>query len=276
MRKVPLLAPHLVVKEVSSPTNHLLKQIKLLHERKEREKTQLFLLDGPKVLNEAIIKRVEIVDIAVSESFLANGLPNLDQSLVKYLYVMPDKLFSGVGTTVTSSGIMGIARMRRKEFSIADCVSGVDPVVMVCDAIQDPGNLGTMMRSALAFGASGIILSKGNVDQYNPKVVRGAMGASFALPIVNDLTMPEIIVQLHELNVATVLLDANANQLISQIDLKRPLAMFFGNEGHGFSEETMKSIQHQIAIPMKQMSESLNVATSASIVLYECARVRSL
>jgi TrmH family RNA methyltransferase len=276
MRKAPLLAPHLVVKEVSSPTNHLLKQIKLLHERKEREKTQLFLLDGPKVLNEAIIKRVEIVDIAVSESFLANGLPNLDQSLVKYLYVMPDKLFNGVGTTVTSSGIMGIARMRRKEFSIADCVVGENPVVMVCDAIQDPGNLGTMMRSALAFAASGIILSKGNVDQYNPKVVRGAMGASFALPIVNDLTMPEIIEQLHELNVATILLDANASQSITQVDLKRPVAVFFGNEGHGFSEETMNSIQHQIAIPMKQMSESLNVATSASIVLYECARVRGL
>ena len=273
---MPKLAPHLVVKEVSSPANHLLKQMKLLHERKEREKAQLFLLDGPKVLNEAITKRVEIVDIAVSESFLANGLPNLDQSLVKYLYVMPDKIFGTAGTTVTSSGIMGIGRMRRKEFGIADCLMGDNPIVMVCDAIQDPGNLGTVLRSALAFGATGIVLSKGSVDQYNPKVVRGAMGASFALPIVNDLPMPEIIEQLHQRNVATILLDANASEMISQIDLKRPVAVLFGNEGHGFSEDTSKSVQHHVAIPMKQMSESLNVATSASIVLYECARARSL
>jgi RNA methyltransferase, TrmH family len=268
-----LLAPHLVVKEITSPNNHLLKQIRLLHDRHGREKAKLFLIEGAKVLNEAIEKKIEIVDIAVSETFVKNGLANLEQSKIKILYALPDKLFAGLGTTTTPTGIIAIARMR--EDSIDDCLKGANPLLMVCDAIQDPGNLGTIIRSGLAFGANGMILTKGSVDPYNPKVVRGAMGASFGLPIVIDLAVEDVIDALHKKNIRTIALDARAKKTISDIDLRQPTAFFFGNEGHGFSQQTMESVSETASIPMRTMTESLNVAISAAIVMFECARVRA-
>ena len=268
-----LLAPHLVVKEITSPHNHLLKQIRLLQDRHGREKSKLFLIEGAKVLNEAIDKKVEVVDIAVSETYVKNGLANLEQSGLKILYALPDKLFEGLGTTTTPTGIIAIARM--KDETIADCLKGGEPLLMVLDAIQDPGNLGTIIRSGLAFGASGIILTKGSVDPYNPKVVRGAMGASFALPIVFDLAVADVIETLHEQNIKTIALDPRAEKTITDIDLSQPAAFFFGNEGHGFARTTIEALQEKVSIPMRHMTESLNVAISASIVMFECARARN-
>ncbi len=268
-----MLAPHLVVKEITSPHNHLLKQIRLLHDRQGREKAGLFLIEGAKVLNEAVDKKIEVVDIAVSETFVKNGLPHLEQSKLKYLYALPDTLFNGLGTTTTPTGIIAIARVR--EDSIDDCLRGKQPIVIVCDAIQDPGNLGTIIRSAMAFGASGIILSKGSVDLYNPKVVRGAMGASFALPIAVDLPVEEVIAILHDKNVQTVALDPRAEKTIDALELNYPAALFFGNEGHGFAPSTLSSLKEKVSIPMHKMTESLNVAISASIVMFECSRVRA-
>jgi RNA methyltransferase, TrmH family len=245
----------------------------LLHDRHGREKAKLFLIEGAKVLNEAIEKKIEIVDIAVSETFVRNGLANLEQSKIKILYALPDKLFAGLGTTTTPTGIIAIARMR--EDTIENCLKCANPFLMVCDAIQDPGNLGTIIRSGLAFGANGLILTKGSVDPYNPKVVRGAMGASFALPVVVDLAVEDVIAALHEKKIQTIALDPRAKKTISDIDLRKPTAFFFGNEGHGFSEQTIDSVTERVAIPMRQMTESLNVAVSAAIVMFECARVRA-
>ncbi|MFX5237407.1 hypothetical protein ABTC85_20535, partial [Acinetobacter baumannii] len=92
---------------------------------------------------------VDVVDIVVSENFVKQGMPNFDQDKVKYLHVMPDKLFAELSTTTTPTGMAAIARM--KESTLEDCLSKPNPVLMICDSIQDPGNLGTMMRSALAF-----------------------------------------------------------------------------------------------------------------------------
>ena len=267
-----MLAPHLVVKEITSPNNHLLKQIRLLHDRHGRDKAKLFLIEGAKLLNEAIAKKIDVLDIAVSETYLKNSLPNLEQSQIKMLYALPDKLFSGLCTTTTPSGIVAIARM--KEWTMEDCLQDACPTLMVLDAIQDPGNLGTMIRSGLAFGASGMLLTKGAVDPYNPKVVRGAMGASFELPIVPDLAIEEVIQHLHEKQIKTIILDAKAEKTLFDLDLTQPAAFFFGNEGHGFAQLTTQQVNERARIPMRDLTESLNVAVSAAIVMFECARVR--
>ncbi len=238
-----MLAPHLVLREISSPSNHLLKQIRLLHERHGRDKSKLFLIEGAKLLNEALDKRIDIVDIAASDSFIKSGMPDVEQEQIKIVHAITDKLFDGLGTTTTSSGLIAIARM--KEVTVDDCLKSDNPLLLVGDTIQDPGNLGTMIRTSLAFGANGMFLSKGSVDPYNPKVVRGAAGASFALPIVRDLEIDEILSLLKSKSIQTVALDPRAQKSLSEVDFSRPTALIFGNEGHGFSPQVLDKVEDQ-------------------------------
>jgi TrmH family RNA methyltransferase len=268
-----MISRHLQLKEITSPANHLLKQGKALHDRPGREKSKLFLIEGPKLVMEAIDRKLEVVDIVVSETFVKQGLPNFDQQKVKYLHVMPDKLFAELSTTTTPTGMAAIARMR--EFTLEDCLKKENPLLMVCDSIQDPGNLGTMMRSALAFGASGMLLSKGCVDPFNPKVVRGGMGASFGLPIVRDVELVEVFEELHTRGFVTVLVDPRAEKSIIELNMMQPIAFIFGNEGHGFKESTVDSVKEKVLIPMQNDTESLNVSISAAITMFEWARQRN-
>jgi TrmH family RNA methyltransferase len=185
---------------------------------------------------------------------------------------MPDRLFAELSTTTTPTGIVAIARI--KEGTLDDCLKKANPVLVICDAIQDPGNLGTMMRTALAFGAGGMILTKGCVDCFNPKVVRGGMGASFALPIVRDVDMTSICAELHERGLTTVLLEPTAEKSIFDLDMSQPLAFIFGNEGHGFSQVTLEAAKEKVQIPMQNNTESLNVSISAAIIMFEWSRRR--
>ena len=251
----------------------MLKQGKALHDRPGREKAKLFLIEGAKLVTEAIERNVEVVDIVVSETFVKQGLPNLDQSKLRALHVMPDKLFAELSTTTTPTGIAAIARM--KESTLDDCLQKPNPALIICDSIQDPGNLGTMMRSALAFGAAGMILTKGCVDCFNPKVVRGGMGASFALPVVRDVDIVEICTELHGRGFKTVLLEPTAQTSIFDLDMNQSLAFVFGNEGHGFSRATLDAVQEKIQIPMHGNTESLNVSITAAILLFEWSRRRN-
>lgn len=222
---------------------------------------------------EAIDRKIDVVDIVVSETFVKQGLPNFDQKKVKYLHMMPDKLFNELSTTTTPTGMVAIARMR--EHTLEDCLKKENPVLMVCDSIQDPGNLGTMMRSALAFGASGMLLSKGCVDPFNPKVVRGGMGASFGLPIVRDVELEAVFEDLHARDFLTVLVDPKADKSIFELNMMQPIAFVFGNEGHGFKQSTAASVRKRILIPMQNDTESLNVSISAAIIMFEWSRQRN-
>jgi TrmH family RNA methyltransferase len=269
-----VLAPHLVLREISSSSNHLIKQIRLLHERSGREKSKLFLIEGVKLLNEALAQRVDIVDIAASESFIGGGMRDLDQRQIKIVHAVNDKLFDSLSTTTTPTQVVAIARMNQA--SIDDCLRGEMPLTIVLDALQDPGNLGTVMRCARAFGASGLILAKGTVDPYNPKVIRAAMGASFALPIAHDASIPEVLNWARQKSMQTVALHPHADISINDFDFAKPTALFFGNEGHGLSPQILGNVDHKIVIPMVAETESLNVAISAAITLFACARVRNL
>jgi len=267
-----MLAPHIRIKEITSPVNHLLKQARALHERSGRDKSKLFLIEGAKLINEAIERKVQVLDIAVSESFLKQGLPNLDQSKIKFLNVLPDKLFLEFGTTTTSAGIAAIARMSESTLDLA--LTKPNVLIVILDSVQDPGNLGTILRSSLAFGADAVVLSKGCVDLYSSKVLRGAMGTSFALPIVRDAELESIIVQLREHKIVTIVLDTSAKTSLFDFDFPQSTALILGNEGHGLRNEIAELADNKIMIPMNGAVESLNVGVSASIVLFECARQR--
>jgi TrmH family RNA methyltransferase len=156
----------------------------------------------------------------------------------------------------------------------------VPPLLLVCDAIQDPGNLGTILRAAEAAGVNAVWLSPGCVDPYNPKVVRAAMGAHFRLPIFAESAwevIPAQLTRLHPSEIGLFAADAGADTPYDAVDWTRPATLIVSNEAHGLSREARHLATQRgglISIPMAGGTESLNAAMSAAIILFEAARQR--
>jgi TrmH family RNA methyltransferase len=260
------------VTPVTSAQNPSLKRIRLLHERAGREKEGLFLLEGAKVLNEAFARGITIHDVVVSKNFWTEGMPNVDQAHLNSMSVVDDKLFKELMTTQSPSGVIAVGTAR--QYSFADCLKGEETLVVVGEAIQDPGNAGTLIRAALAFGASGVVLTKGSVDAYNPKVVRSAMGALFALPVVTGVEAGTVAAQLKSANVRVLALEPSTGKRLCDTNLRGSVAVVLGNEGNGLSQDALNLADELVTIPMTETTESLNVAVCGAIVLYECAQQR--
>lgn len=262
------------VKEIASSANPLLKTVRSLHDRKGRKENGLFLLEGVKLLQEAVSSGLEIKDVIVSSTFLKNGMPGTPQLDRSEIVVVEDLLFSQLATTETPQGILATARMKKQELD--EVLSQNDAFIVVADAVQDPGNLGTIMRAGLAFGATGIVLTKGTVDPYSPKVVRSAMGALFALPVVADVTFDQVVEQLNARGITSFAMDQNADENLWSASFPEKIALFLGNEGNGLADEDIKKADRTLAIPISKSSESLNVAIAAGIALAFISSKRGL
>jgi TrmH family RNA methyltransferase len=259
------------INPVSSAQNATLKRIRALHQRSNRDKEGLFLLEGVKLLNEAYAKGVAVLDVVVSKSYWTEGMSDVEQSGINELHVVEDKVFKELMTTQTPSGIIAVAKTNHH--ALSECIKGDETLIVIGEAIQDPGNAGTLIRAAQAFGATGVVFTRGSVDAYNPKVVRGAMGALFSLPVVAGLDIGGAIAQLKQSKLRVVALEPSAGAtVLSKAKLERPLAIVLGNEGNGLTNDARRAADELVAIPMDKSIESLNVAVCGSIVLYECAR----
>lgn len=253
------------VKEIASTANPLLKTVRSLHDRKGRRESGMFLLEGAKLLQEAFSNGIEIEDIIVSNTYLQNGMGGMPNLEIDEIVVVEDSLFSQLATTETPQGILATAHIKRYE--LADVLSKQDAFIIVADTVQDPGNLGTIVRAGLAFGATAVVLTKGTVDPYSPKVVRSAMGALFALPVVADVHFDEVIEQLKAHQITSFAMDQNAEENLWTADFPERLALLLGNEGNGLADEDMGKADRIIAIPISERSESLNVAVAAGVAL---------
>ncbi len=266
------IALHMKIHPITSASNGLLKTIRGLHQRAFRRKKGLFLIEGPRAVDEVFRSGVGVVEVVVSESFLEEGLPEVGHLDFPSISVVDDQLFKGLVTTSTPCGILALAKM--PSFGPADIFACPSPLILVAHAIQDPGNLGTMMRTALAASADGMIATSGTVDPFNPKVVRSAMGALFSLPFLWDISWSETLKLLKEHGVRVVACDPEASLKYFDADLTGPLCLVFGNEGQGFSEDLLQDVDQVVSIPMSAKSESLNVAVSAGIVLFAAVEQR--
>lgn len=253
------------VKEISSTANPLLKTVRSLHDRSGRKKSGLFLLEGAKLLEEAVFSGIELEDVIVSSTYLKNGMPGMPGIDKEEVVVVEDSLFSQLATTETPQGVLATALIKTAD--LADILVQENPLIVVLDTVQDPGNLGTIMRSGLAFGATAMVLTKGTTDPFSPKVVRSAMGALFALPVVTNLLFDDLIATLKAHQVTVFALDQNAEDSLWTIDFPKRLALIFGNEGNGINDESMAKADRILAIPISKRSESLNVATAAGVAL---------
>ncbi len=239
----------------------------LLEKRKARHKEHLFVVEGPHLVEEA----GELIKFAIySENLLI--VSKLKEKGID-CYKISRQQFADISEVETPQGILAV--VREQKFELRDVLKGTNPLVVFCIGVQDPGNLGTIFRTADAVGATGVVLSRGTVDLYNGKVIRSTMGSLFHLPIVQADDEKETIEYLKGRKIRIVATDVSAGKDYFSADFKGATAILVGNEGAGLPKEIINISDEVVKIPMPGKAESLNVGVSTAVVLYEALRQRS-
>lgn len=244
---------------ITSQSNDLIKKIKMLMEKaRARRKEQLFVVEGIKMVEEIPSGRLQ--EIVVSESFHNNNPSKFSDAII-----ISDKLFKDITDTVTPQGVLAIVKMN--DYAVEDLFGNNSGCVIILDHLQDPGNMGTIIRTAEAAGVAGIIMTKDSVDFYNPKVVRSTMGAIFRVPIivVDDLLSAIAALKSDGFNCIAAHLDG---EIVSEINWPAQTAFMIGNESKGLSDEVANKADRLVKIPMEGKVESLNAAVAAAILMY--------
>lgn len=249
-----------MIKEITSTENKIYKQTKKLLNRSERYKAKLFMAEGQRIVEDAVNAGIaEYIFVSQNYNGVEYDLP---------VYRVSDKMFSALSDTETTQGILAVCKMVYYNMEEINC-----DTLLVCDGVSDPGNMGTLIRTAECSGVGGVILLKGSVDPYSPKVVRSTMGSIFRLPVyfaqADDLNK-----HLKEYAIVATVLDGS----VDLYDIKFPekTAVVVGNEAHGVSKEVADMAKIRTLIPMCGNSESLNASVAGSIVMYEILRQKRI
>lgn len=260
--------------EITSSKNSIIKEIKSLSRRKNRWREGLFIIEGIKVIEEAINLSLSIRHIFFSEVLLEVDGGEMFFEKIKDLkgtVKLSRNVFNGITDLENPQGVLAIVEF--KERNIADVFSIERPSIMFLDGLNDPGNLGTIIRTADAFNIDAVILGENSVDPYNPKVVRSTMGSIFRVPIYNckdnNLFFNSIIER--GVNVITTSLSGNS---LEREYFHEGFVAVIGNEANGVSREVLEKSTKEVKIPMPGGAESLNAGVAASIIMYEAMRSR--
>ncbi|MBQ6795149.1 MAG: RNA methyltransferase [Clostridia bacterium] len=252
---------------ITSRDNKYVKLAKSLTTKQGRDKEGLFIIEGYRNVCDAIKKGAKVEFILVSDRC------SYDLSVLKgvKMYTLAPRIFDYVSDTVTPQGVMAICRMEELSFSDID-LSGKS-LIVVCENLQDPGNAGTIIRSADAAGAKAVIMTKGCVDIYNPKVTRSLMGSLFSVKVVRNKNVDSVFGFLKSNAIKSVAGALTENsQPIFEADMTGNVAVFIGNEGNGLTEDTIKRCDVKVTIPMLGGAESLNASTAGTVMMYEFVR----
>lgn len=259
---------------ITSEANPIYKAAAQLKQKKYRDAGMKYLIEGPNLIREALQNGGEIELIIQSEDFREETLDNKDFRMEDFpMAVMAPALFRRLSDTETPQGIMAVVKKRvyrRSEF-FSPGQSGTSNII-VLDRLQDPGNIGTILRTADAAGYLGAILMKGTADIYSPKIVRAAAGSLFRLPVLAADTPTEVIGLLKQHKKNIVCTAPAGDRFYYDVDLKENAAVIIGNEGNGACDEFLKHSDFLVKIPMEKKIESLNAAVSAGILMYESVR----
>lgn len=257
-----------MIRQIQSSQNDKYKHFKALKQKKERSLTGQYTVEGVKSVKDAIEARADIFAILVSEEFNSQNEFELPQNTD--IYVISDKLFPALSTTESPSGIIAVINIKQKQ----NVILNINKPYVYCDNIRDPGNLGTIIRTADAAGFGGIMLSPECVDIYNPKTVRSSMGSFFHIPIFEDVKYSQI--QEFKSSGFSVVCSLLDNDTIDYTlsDMKKPLILVIGNEANGISEEMKLLADEKVKIPIDGKAESLNAGVAAAILMYEVNRQR--
>ena len=264
---------------ITSTANTQVKElVKLMKKSRARDDAQVFLIEGPRMIGELVRDpdwRTKIEKIYMSESYAARNereLRGLEET--GRIEILSDPVFAHISGTKTPQGILAV--VRRRSYDMTD-IFGTDPVrahVLVLDNLQDPGNLGTIFRTAEAAGVTGIILSRDCVDIYNPKVVRSTMGALLRMPFLYVEDLIGTISELKEAGIKVYAAHLKGERAYDQEDYRTGCAFLIGNEGNGLRDEVSECADCYVLIPMHGKAESLNAAVAAAVLMFEASRQR--
>lgn len=188
-------------------------------------------------------------------------------------HLVTGSVLAAITDSVTPQGAVAIARSPLRELSDIRCVSGL---VVVLAGVGDPGNVGTIIRTAAAASADAIVLASGTCDALNPKTARAATSSLFAVPVVADVELTDAVEHLSALGYTSIGTDPTAPATIYETDLTRPVAVVLGSEAHGLAAGDRMALEELVSIPMPGSVESLNVATAGAVVVFEALRQRGL
>ncbi len=256
---------------ITSSTNERIKDVKkLIKSASYRRQQGLYVVEGIRMFRE--IPEESIVTTYVSEG----AFPKLKDDILQHIsedniIFVADNVFSSMSDTNSPQGIMAIVRMRTTGFE--DIITGNNDFILIAERLQDPGNIGTIIRTAEGAGVTGIILSSDSVDIYNPKVIRSTMGSIFRVPVYVSADLVGDIKKLKDCGVCIYGAHLNGKEFFDE-NYNGACGFLIGNEGNGLSKDVSQTADKLIKIPMCGKVESLNAATSVAVISYEVLRQR--
>ena len=259
--------------ELLGPRNPAVRALRdLLRDRSARDAAGRFVLEGPRLLDAALDREVDGLEVFADpegETRCPSVLARARAAGVPVRGLGPG-VAARIGDTVTSQGVLATAPLRRRGAELVDALPEA-ALVVVCVVVSDPGNAGTLLRSAEAMGADAIFLGAGSVDAYNPKTVRASAGAVFGVPVAEGVNAVEILDTLGARGVRRVGAVAASGEPPERVDLAGPTALVLGHEARGLGEVPLDGL---VTVPMAGRAESLNLAMAGTVLLHEAARAR--
>ncbi|MCL2839259.1 MAG: RNA methyltransferase [Defluviitaleaceae bacterium] len=242
---------------------------KHLKTKKSRNEAGLFMVEGEKFIAE-IPSYYDILYYIASRKYAdAHDLSHFKEKA--HCEVIRDSLFDSLADTVTPQGIIAVCK--QMTYTLEDILNN-NGFIFMGENLNDPGNLGTLVRTAAAAGASGVILTAGSCDIYNPKVLRAGAGAVLRMPIITEVHTDEILDALKRQNIPIYAGHPRGNALPYDVNFCEKFCLLVGNESHGLSEKAIEKSSMLIRLPMTNATESLNASVAGSVLLYEAVRQR--
>lgn len=261
---------------ISSTANRQIKYLNaLVKKAKTRSEEDLFVVEGPRMCAE--IPKERIHSLYISESF---GKAPESRSLtegVRHVEMVSNEVFKSLSDTKTPQGILALVRQYHYTFdevAQTSAESGRPGLLMVLERLQDPGNLGTILRAGEGAGVTGILMDRLTADIYNPKVIRSTMGSVFRVPFVYVDNLDDALAKLKEKGIRLFAAHLSGRNNYDKEDYTCDAGFLIGNEGNGLTEQTALTADRLVRIPMEGRLESLNAAVAASVLMFEAARQR--
>ena len=258
---------------ITSAANQQMKHVIQLNKMaKTRYEQRVFVVEGIKMCMEA--QKEDIQAMYVSESFLK--VPEHEEKLREYSYeVVADSVFKMISDTQTPQGILAIVKM--PEYTLEDLLGSQEKPthLLILESIQDPGNLGTMIRTGEGAGVTGILMNKTTVDVFHPKTIRSTMGSLYRVPFYVTESLEDTLQDLKKQGVSLYAAHLKGKKSYAEPDYTEPCGFLIGNEGNGLSDKIAEYADEYIRIPMEGKVESLNAAIAATLLMYEVNRQRS-
>ena len=274
------------MQRISSKDNSLIKHIKRLKEKKYRDEYGEFIVEGLKLINEAIQENADIRQIVVCDgcdnSEMIESHLKYEMARLDFIYV-PQNIFKMISDVENPQGVLAVIgkiKTNRDDNKEAGQTSKTlktssidlnEDIILALDDIQDPGNLGTILRTADSVGLKQILVSKGTADAYNPKVVRSTMGAIFRVNVIECDNLKETLKELQSKDYKVMTTSLKAKKSIYEVDYKKKIIVI-GNEANGVSKEILNLADEKVIIPMLGKTESLNASVATGVILYEYVR----